>query len=73
MQHKMKEHADEINSILENKGYFYVCGDAANMAREVNTIVSKIISEGRKVPESKGEEIVKSMRSANTYQEDVWS
>lgn len=73
VQHKMKEHADEINKILEAKGYFYVCGDAANMAREVNTIIAQIISSHRKLPEAKGEEIVKSMRSANTYQEDVWS
>lgn len=50
------------------KAYFYVCGDAANMAREVNTVLGKIISEQRGIPESKAEDIVKSMRSANQYQ-----
>lgn len=69
----MKEHAEEINALLQKKAYFYVCGDAANMAREVNTILAQIISSQRGVPESKGEDIVKQMRVSNTYQEDVWS
>lgn len=43
------------------------------MAREVNEILGTIISEKRGVPKSKGEEIVKSMRASNQYQEDVWS
>lgn len=73
VQHRLKERAEEVNKLLEQKAYFYVCGDAANMAREVNDVLAQIISEQRGVPKSKGEEIVKSMRSANQYQEDVWS
>jgi len=73
VQHRLKEQAKEINDLLMQKAYFYVCGDAANMAREVNTVLAQIISEQRGIPESKAEEIVKGMRSANQYQEDVWS
>lgn len=73
VQHRLKERAEEVNKLLEQKAYFYVCGDAANMAREVNEVLAQIISDQRGVPKSKGEEIVKSMRSANQYQEDVWS
>lgn len=54
--------------MLTQKGYFYVCGDAANMAREVNAVLAQIIAEGRGVTEAKGEEIVKNMRAANQYQ-----
>lgn len=54
--------------MLQNKAYIYVCGDAANMAREVNTVLGQIIAEQRGVPETKGEEIVKNMRAANQYQ-----
>jgi hypothetical protein len=57
-----------VNDLLQQKAYFYVCGDAANMAREVNTVLAQIIAEQCNIPESKGEEIVKSMRSANQYQ-----
>ncbi|KAF2467627.1 uncharacterized protein BDR25DRAFT_61435 [Lindgomyces ingoldianus] len=73
VQHKMEEWSEEINKLLEQKAYFYVCGDAANMAREVNTLLSKIISKHRDVSEAKGEEIVKAMRASSQYQEDVWS
>ena len=73
VQHLLRERAVEIDQLLQQKAYFYVCGDAANMAREVNTVLAQIISEQRGLPESKAEEIVKAMRSSNTYQEDVWS
>ncbi len=72
VQHKLKENAAEINKLLEQKAYLYVCGDAANMAREVSDTLSSIISEQRGVSKQKGEEIVKGMRAANQYQEDVW-
>jgi hypothetical protein len=38
------------------------------MAREVNNVLAQIIAEQRSIPESKAEEVVKSMRSANQYQ-----
>jgi len=38
------------------------------MAREVNIVLAKIIAEQRGVPEAKGEEVVKAMRSASQYQ-----
>ena len=73
VQHRLKEHAAEVNALLEQKAYFYVCGDAANMAREVNEVLATIIAEQRGVERGRAEEIVKGMRSANQYQEDVWS
>lgn len=73
VQHHLEQNGEEINKLLEQKAYFYVCGDAAHMAREVNTILGKIISKYRNVSEAKGEEIVKAMRASNQYQEDVWS
>ncbi|KAK3990058.1 putative NADPH--cytochrome P450 reductase [Cladorrhinum sp. PSN332] len=72
VQHRLKQRSKEINDLLEQKSYFYVCGDAANMAREVNTILGQIIAENRDIPEAKAEEIVKSIRASNQYQEDVW-
>ncbi|KAK4134260.1 hypothetical protein BT67DRAFT_442173 [Trichocladium antarcticum] len=73
VQHRLKERAKQINELLEQKAYFYVCGDAAHMAREVNTVLVQIIAGERGIPEAKAEEIVKKMRAANQYQEDVWS
>ncbi|KAL9102958.1 MAG: hypothetical protein Q9163_001945 [Psora crenata] len=74
VQHRLEENAALVNSLLqEHKANFYVCGDAANMAREVSTMLGKIISEQRGVSLEKAEDVVKAMRNSNQYQEDVWS
>ncbi|KAI9727015.1 MAG: NADPH-cytochrome P450 reductase [Cirrosporium novae-zelandiae] len=74
VQHRLREYAIEVNSLLqEQKANFYVCGDAANMARDVNLVLIQIISEQRGIEVSRAEEIVRMMRSRNMYQEDVWS
>jgi NADPH-ferrihemoprotein reductase len=62
-----------VNDLLKQKANLYVCGDAANMAREVNVVLAKIIAGERKIPDEKGEEVIKHMRSSGAYQEDVWS
>ncbi|KAH6895828.1 hypothetical protein B0T10DRAFT_558002 [Thelonectria olida] len=73
VQHRLKERSKQVGELLSKKAYFYVCGDAANMAREVNSVLAQILAEARGVSEAKAEEIVKNMRAANQYQEDVWS
>ena len=73
VQKRLQENADMVNELLMQKANFYVCGDAANMAREVNVVLGQIIAEKRGITPEKAEAIVKSMRSSNQYQEDVWS
>ncbi|KAL1977078.1 hypothetical protein VTN31DRAFT_3360 [Thermomyces dupontii] len=73
VQHRLRENAAFVNELLLQKAMFYVCGDAAHMAREVNAVLAQIIAEQRGLPVEKGEDIVKQMRSSATYQEDVWS
>ncbi|CAI7570542.1 unnamed protein product [Penicillium bialowiezense] len=73
VQHRLKEQAALVSELLKQKANFYVCGDAANMAREVNLVLGHIIAEQRGMPAEKGEEMVKHMRSSGSYQEDVWS
>lgn len=73
VQHDIAKNAKLINDLLQKKANFYVCGDAARMAREVNDTLGEVIEKERGVPKSKAEQIVKSMRSSGVYQEDVWS
>lgn len=68
VQHRLREHAREVNELLQQPGYFYVCGDAANMAREVSAAVVQILAEQRGITEGKTEEVVKQMRSLRQYQ-----
>lgn len=73
VQHLLQENGKLVNDLLSKKANFYVCGDAAHMAREVNDVLGKIIAQERGVDEQKAEQTVKSMRSSGVYQEDVWS
>jgi NADPH-ferrihemoprotein reductase len=73
VQHLLKDNGKLVNELLSKKANFYVCGDAAHMAREVNEVLGQIIARERGVDEKKAEQTVKSMRSSGVYQEDVWS
>lgn len=73
VQQRLSEQAALVDELLQKKANFYVCGDASNMAREVSIVLGQIISSRRGLSAEKGEELVKSMRSSNQYQEDVWS
>lgn len=68
VQHRLREKAKKVNELLLKKAYFYVCGDAANMAREVHATLTKILVEERDIPEGKAEDIVKRMRDSTQYQ-----
>jgi hypothetical protein len=67
VQHKMKEYSKEINRLLEEGAYFYICGDAANMARAVNTVLGEIIEQERGLKPGGGDEVVKMLRASNMY------
>jgi len=73
VQHDVEANGKLVNDLLLKKANFYVCGDAAHMAREVNDVLAQVIEKERGVPKEKAEQIVKSMRSSGVYQEDVWS
>lgn len=68
MQHRLAEHAKEVNELIKQGAYFYVCGDASHMAREVNNVLGTIIASERGLTEEQGHELVKRLRSSNLYQ-----
>lgn len=72
VQHRLRENAELVNTFLKNGAFFYVCGDAMRMARDVQSTLIDIISEQRGIPRNKAEDVVKNMRTQNLYQEDVW-
>lgn len=72
VQDRMKEKSKEIYKWLEEGAYFYVCGDAENMAPQVHQTLTDIISkEGGHKPEY-AEEYVKSMQKEKRYLKDVY-
>ncbi|GBC06951.1 hypothetical protein RclHR1_07160009 [Rhizophagus clarus] len=74
VQHKLNENSSHLWNLIHNLGgYFYVCGDAKSMARDVNTSLIQIAQSCGGMDEVRATNYVKDLRSKGRYQEDVWS
>jgi len=68
----MHEESREFYSWLEGGAHFYVCGDAARMAKDVDVALRQIIQkEAGKTPEAAAE-YVEAMKKAKRYKRDVY-
>ncbi|KAI9151118.1 hypothetical protein H9P43_009733 [Blastocladiella emersonii ATCC 22665] len=74
VQHKLAEYADELWDLLGKRGaHVYVCGDAKNMARDVQAFFVDLATTRGGLPEEKAARFVKDLRNKGRYLEDVWS
>jgi NADPH-ferrihemoprotein reductase len=73
VQHLLREKGAEVWSLLEKQGYFYVCGDARHMARDVQTALLQVIQEEGGLDSHTASEYVKKLQKRNRYLQDVWS
>jgi len=74
VQHRMLENAMELWSWMQNGAYFYVCGDAKRMAKDVHqTLISIAQNEGGMSPEAAAEHVNTTlMRTERRYLRDVY-
>lgn len=68
VQHRMSEHGAELFQWLQDGAFFYVCGDASRMARDVDDALHRIIERYA----GDAATFVKSLREAKRYQRDVY-
>ena len=72
VQHKMLENSAEIYAWLEQGAIFYVCGDAARMASDVDKALHTIVEkEGGKTPEE-ATAYMHALKEAKRYRRDVY-
>lgn len=74
VQHRLLENAKELWAWLSNGAYFYVCGDAKRMAKDVHQALIQIAQEqGGMSPEAASEHVNTTlMRTEHRYLRDVY-
>ena len=72
VQDKMRENAMDLYDWLERGAYFYVCGDASRMAKDVETALLDVIAQGSNSTLEHANEYLAEMKKAKRYQRDVY-
>lgn len=72
VQHRMREHANELFAWLEAGAHFYVCGDAKRMAKDVDDALHEVIQAAGGRTADQAAEYVNCLKSERRYQRDVY-
>jgi sulfite reductase (NADPH) flavoprotein alpha-component len=72
VQQRMREKAAELWKWLEEGAYFYVCGDASRMAKDVDDALHRIVEEEGGQTKEEAAAYVEDMKKAKRYRKDVY-
>lgn len=72
VQDRMAERAEELFAWLEEGAYFYVCGDATRMAKDVELALLDAIAKGSNGTLDHAAEYLAEMKKQKRYQRDVY-
>jgi len=72
VQNKMHERAVELYQWLEKGAYFYVCGDATRMAKDVDQALRDIVAVQGKLSADKATDYVNNLKREKRYLRDVY-
>ena len=72
VQDRMREHAAELWAWLERGAYFYVCGDANRMAKDVETALLDSIAMGKNARPDEAQAYLAELKKQKRYQLDVY-
>ena len=67
-----KENAEELFAWIEQGAYFYVCGDATRMAKDVEMALLDVIAKGSNSTLERATEYLAGMKKQKRYQRDVY-
>ncbi|CAL8147580.1 unnamed protein product [Orchesella dallaii] len=74
VQHRMEENKKAVIDTLFNQGgYLYVCGDAKNMAKDVRDVLIKCVQSVKEVTEGEAKTLVAELSTQKRYLQDIWS
>lgn len=72
VQDKMRENGEALFSWLERGGYFFVCGDAYHMAKDVDKALHDVIAEHGGLDENGAKDYVNKLKKQKRYVRDVY-
>jgi sulfite reductase (NADPH) flavoprotein alpha-component len=72
VQDRMRESAPELWSWIRRGAYFYVCGDAKRMAKDVDAALHDVIASQGGMTRSQAVDYVNVMKKEKRYQRDVY-
>ncbi|MEF3075330.1 sulfite reductase subunit alpha [Methylobacter sp. Wu1] len=72
VQDRMRENGSELFAWLEQGGYFFVCGDAYHMAKDVDKALHDVIAEHGKMSEQQAIDYVNQLKKDKRYVRDVY-
>lgn len=72
VQHKMYEHKKDLWDWIQKGSYFYVCGDAEKMAKDVDAMLHIIAQEEGNLTVEEARLYIKTMRTEKRYLADVY-
>lgn len=72
VQDKMRENGAEMFAWLERGGYFFICGDAYRMAKDVDVALHQLIEKHGKMSEEESINYVNKLKKEKRYVRDVY-
>ncbi len=72
VQDKMREFGEELYRWLERGAYFFVCGDALRMAKDVDRALHEVIAKHGKLSEEAAQVYVDRLKTDKRYVRDVY-
>ncbi|MBX9742799.1 MAG: sulfite reductase subunit alpha [Chthoniobacterales bacterium] len=72
VQHRMRENAKELYTWLEEGAYFYVCGDASRMAKDVEQMLHEVVAKQGGHSAEAAAAYVEALKKEKRYRKDVY-
>ena len=72
VQDRMREQGEELWAWLEAGAHFYVCGDAARMAKDVDAALKSVVARHGGMSDEKAAEYVDRLGREKRYLRDVY-
>lgn len=73
VQDSIQQHGQQVaRALLQERGYVYVCGDAKNMAKDVNDTLVDIISKEVGGGKLEAMKMLAALKEEKRYLQDIW-